>query len=292
MSLQEFLESKRIFLSARLGDVFMLTRFARHFLLAVQFFTRLPITGRLAAWVGFSNFMLRASAAHFPGVGWLVGGSTAILFALLLALLPSQAASVWLSAILSTVFGVLLTGAFHEDGLADTADGLGGGMTRDQALEIMKDSRLGTYGAIALFLALFCKLSLLVLLSQINTLWAVAGIFAAHVTSRFSPLFLIRFMQHVGDTPQSKSKPLAETIGNTALAVGFIWWISAMALTAHFVPAIPLWAGVLGSIVCTLYVARILQRRLDGFTGDGLGATQQLAEIGFYLGLVLAANNS
>jgi adenosylcobinamide-GDP ribazoletransferase len=99
-------------------------------------------------------------------------------------------------------------------------------------------------------------------------------------------------MQHVGDTPQSKSKPLAETIGNTALAVGFIWWISAMALTAHFVPAIPLWAGVLGSIVCTLYVARILQRRLDGFTGDGLGATQQLAEIGFYLGLVLAANNS
>ena len=65
-----------------------------------------------------------------------------------------------------------------------------------------------------------------------------------------------------------------------------------MALTAHFVPAIPLWAGVLGSIVCTLYVARMLHRRLDGFTGDGLGATQQLAEIGFYLGLVLAANNS
>lgn len=270
----------------------MLTRFVRHFLLAVQFFTRLPITGRLAAWVGFSNAMLRASAAHFPGVGWLVGGSTAIVFALFLTVLPSQTASVWLSAILSTVFGVLLTGAFHEDGLADTADGLGGGMTRDQALEIMKDSRLGTYGAIALFLALFCKLSLLVLLSQINTFWAIAGIFSAHVTSRFSPLFLIRFMQHVGDTPQSKSKPLAETIGNTALAVGFIWWISAMALTAHFLPAIPLWAGVLGSIVCTLYVARILHRRLHGFTGDGLGATQQLAEIGFYLGLVLAANNS
>ena len=280
-----------MFLQVLLEIEIMLIRFARHFLLAVQFFTRLPITGRLATWVGFSNSMLRASAAHFPGVGWLVGGSTAILFASALALLPSQAASVWVSAILSTLYSVVLTGAFHEDGLADTADGLGGAITRDRALEIMKDSRLGTYGAIALFLALFCKLSLLVLLSQISTLWAVAGIFSAHVTSRFLPLFLIRFMKHVGDTPQSKSKPLAEKIGNAGVVVGFLWWMSAIALTAHLAPAIPLWAGVMCSISCTLYVARILHRRLNGFTGDGLGATQQLAEIGFYLGLVLGAGS-
>lgn len=108
--------------------------------------------------------MLRASAAHFPAVGWVVGGLTAAVFAVWTIVLPPQPASAWLAAVLSTSFSVVLTGAFHEDGLADTADGLGGGLTRERALDIMKDSRIGTYGAIALMLALGTKLGLLVLL--------------------------------------------------------------------------------------------------------------------------------
>ena len=100
-------------------------QFIRHYLLAIQFFTRLPITGRLAAWVGYSPDMLRASAAHFPGVGMLVGGLVAVLTAVLLVFLPQTSPlSSLAAAVLGTVFSVMLTGAFHEDGLADIADGL------------------------------------------------------------------------------------------------------------------------------------------------------------------------
>jgi adenosylcobinamide-GDP ribazoletransferase len=96
--------------------------------------------------------MLRASAAHFPGVGWLVGAaSAAVLWALVWAL-PEVPAAGWVAALMCTVFSVMLTGAFHEDGLADTADGLGGSLDRERALNIMKDSRVGTYGALALVL--------------------------------------------------------------------------------------------------------------------------------------------
>jgi adenosylcobinamide-GDP ribazoletransferase len=157
--------------------------FLRHFLIALQFFTRIPVTGRLADWVGFSPAMLRASAAHFPGVGWVVGGLTAAVFHGLLTWLPSQAAAPWVAAIASTVFSVLLTGAFHEDGLADTADGLGGALHRERALEIMKDSRIGSYGAAALVLAALAKVALIALLAQAGGAWlAAAGLFAAHVS--------------------------------------------------------------------------------------------------------------
>jgi len=267
----------------------MLTRFVRHFLLAIQFFTRIPVIGKLADWVGYSPAMLRDSAAHFPGVGWLVGGLTVMVIAACLYALPIQAASPWVAAVLSTAFSVLLTGAFHEDGLADTADGLGGGLSRERALEIMKDSRIGTYGSVSLVLVLFGKLSLLVLLYQIDLAWSVAGVFAAHVTSRLTPLFLIRGMAHVGDQPQSKSKPLADSIGNSALLVGVLWWGAAMVLTAYWVPTLPWLAAVVGALVGMACMAWRLHQRLQGFTGDGLGATQQLSEIGFYLGLVFAA---
>ncbi len=266
----------------------MLSRALRHFLLAIQFFTRIPVTGRLAAWVGFSPAMLRASAAHFPGVGWVVGGLSAAVFAVVLEALPDVPASPWVAAVLCTAFSVLLTGAFHEDGLADTADGLGGAMTRERALEIMKDSRIGTYGAVALVLALGGKLALLATLAQVDPDWAVGGLFAAHVSSRMLPLLVIRTMVHVGDTPQSKSKPLADQIVTGGVLVGLVWWLAAMAMVTLSLPDLNLWAGMAGAAAGAGGMAWRLQRRLQGFTGDGLGATQQLAECGFYLGLVLA----
>ena len=262
--------------------------FIRHYLLALQFFTRVPVTGRLAAWVGFSPAMLRASAAHFPGVGWLVGGLTAAVLFGLLQVLPAVAAGPWVAAMASTIFGVLLTGAFHEDGLADLADGLGGSMDRERALDIMKDSRIGTYGAIALVLALLSKVALLALLAQVDPFLAAAALFAGHVTSRLLPLFVIRTLPHVGDTPTSKSKPLAERIGNAGVAIGVVWWAVAMALVAWALPAAPWPQAILGALVGLAWMWRLLRRRLQGFTGDGLGATQQVGEVGFLLALAMA----
>ena len=169
----------------------------RHFLLALQFFTRIPVTGRLADWVGFSPAMLRASAAHFPGVGWVVGGLTAGVFWVLLALLPAGPAALWVAAVLSTVFSVMLTGAFHEDGLADLADGLGGSAQRERALDIMKDSRIGSYGALALVLAGATKLGLLALIAQHSVALAGAALFGAHVLSRLLPLWTVYRLPHV-----------------------------------------------------------------------------------------------
>ena len=261
----------------------------RHFLLALQFFTRIPVTGRLAEWVGFSPAMLRASAAHFPGVGWVVGVLTGGVFYGLLMALPPQPAASWVAAVASTVFGVLLTGAFHEDGLADLADGLGGSANRERALDIMKDSRIGSFGTIALVLALLCKTALLSLLVQAsNAPLAALALFAAHVTSRFMPMFVIRTLPHVGDTAASKSKPLADRLSNAGLLAGTLWWTLAMALVIGPWPGVHwLWA-VVASALGLGWMWRLLNRRLQGFTGDGLGAVQQVCEVLFYLGLALA----
>lgn len=259
----------------------------RHFLLALQFFTRIPVTGRLAQWVGYSPEMLRASTAHFPGVGWLVGSLSAAVLAGLLALLPDVPAAPWVAAVGCTVFSVLLTGAFHEDGLADLADGLGGSHDRERALDIMKDSRIGSFGAIALVLALLGKVALLALLAQADAVLVVTACWLAHVVSRTAPLFIIRTLPHVGDTPRSKSKPLADRIGMPSLLAGLAWCMAALALAGWWW-ASGLWlAGVAGALLGLGWMWRLLARRLQGFTGDGLGATQQVCEVGFLLGIAL-----
>ncbi|MGO4390929.1 adenosylcobinamide-GDP ribazoletransferase [Variovorax sp. M-6] len=258
----------------------------RHFLLALQFFTRVPVTGGLAGWVGFSPAMLRASAAHFPGVGWLVGAVGAGVFLVVQAGLPGLAGAC-VAALLSTVATVLMTGAFHEDGLADVADGLGGSADRSRALEIMKDSRIGAFGAIALVLTLGLKVALLAALAGQGALGAAVALASAHVLSRLAPLFLIRRLPYVGDANgASKAKPLADAISGGALLVGAAWSLPAVLLLllahgmAHGLAAIGLCA------VAALYMARLFKRRLHGFTGDGLGATQQVCELAIYLALV------
>jgi adenosylcobinamide-GDP ribazoletransferase len=251
----------------------------RHLLLAVQFFTRIPVTGRLAQWVGFSPQMLRASAAHFPAVGWMVGAVGSVAYVAALALWPPLVA-----AVLSTAATVLLTGAFHEDGLADVADGLGGSLQREQALEIMKDSRIGAFGAIALVLALALKLALLAALAGQGAAHAALAIVVAHVLSRLAPLALMRALPYVGGEA-GKSKPLADALSMPSLCIAVLWCIPAAALVLLVWGAIEAIAvGVLAGTVTLLAMARF-RRRLDGFTGDCLGATQQLSELAVYLAL-------
>ena len=271
----------------------------RHFLLAVQFFTRIPITGTLAEWVGFSPAMLRASAGHFPGVGVLVGAVAALCYAVLAELLPDTAFAPLVAAALSTVATVLLTGGFHEDGLADVADGLGGSYDKGRALEIMKDSRVGAFGATALVLALLAKVALLALLGSVDGVpdgaeespfkaWYVcSALFAGHVVSRTLPLLLIYWLPHVGDAAASKSKPLADQISLNSLLTAFVWCFLALALILYAQAAIDLIVACSFSFVALLWMHRLFKRRLQGFTGDCLGATQQVCEIAFYLGLAI-----
>jgi adenosylcobinamide-GDP ribazoletransferase len=270
----------------------------RCFLLALQFLTRIPVTGRLAEWVGYSPDLLRASARYFPLVGALLGLLTASVLALAWCALPTVAAAAWVAALLALAAGLLLTGALHEDGLADTFDGLGGSAQRERALEIMKDSRLGSYGALALVLSLLLKGAVLASLLQSALALALLALVWGHTVSRCAPLCLLYRYRHVGDLAGAKSKPLADGIGR----MGLLWACAqALALLLVSAAAVSAWAdlpwgvlllallaALLGAAGGAFVLARWLLRRLGGYTGDGLGATQQAAEIGLWLALLLA----
>ena len=278
----------------------------RHFFLALQFFTRIPVTGRLAVWVGFSPAMLRASAAYFPAVGAVIGCLVVALTATLMYYLPTAYAPL-VAAALGTAWSVWLTGAFHEDGLADVADGLGGSYDRERALIIMKDSRVGAFGTIAVVLALLSKVALTAMLGAVGTLWMCFALMAGHVVSRTWPLLIIRWLPHVGDDAGTKSKPLADQISKGSLILALLWCAAALALsswvaasvlsgidgqtltTAQVLPVLKVLAcGGLASALIFVYLLRLFARRLQGFTGDCLGTTQQLCEIALYLGFALA----
>ncbi len=261
-----------------------LHRFLRHYLLAVQFFTRIPVTGPLAEWTGFSPEMLRASATHFPGVGWLVGMAACVVFAVLSLGLPDTPHTALAAAVGCTIATVLMTGAFHEDGLADVADGLGGSAERERALEIMKDSRVGAFGAIALVLALAAKVAILAVLAAASPSAVLTGLLAAHTVSRFWPLVVIHTMGYVGAEGGSKSKPLAERIDRRALQLAALWCLVPLALMALAHGAAFVGVALAFSAVACYWMRRWFARRLQGFTGDCLGATQQVCEIAFYLG--------
>ena len=252
-----------------------------YFATALMFFTRIPVPFTIP----YSSEIMNKSQKYFAWVGLVIGLINAVVLYLSTMLFNLE-----IGIVLMMISSVLLTGAFHEDGLADTADGLGGGFTRERALDIMKDSRIGTYGAIALVLAVLAKISLLVLLAQIHPQWVLVALFAAHVSSRYMPLWLIRCLAHVGDTAQSKSKPLADSIGLVGLVVGGMWWLSGLGLVAFFLPWGALLVAVLAAVAAAALLGWRLHQRLQGYTGDGLGAAQQLSEIAFYLGLCLAAS--
>jgi adenosylcobinamide-GDP ribazoletransferase len=255
----------------------------RLFLIALQFFTRVPIPAR----IGFHPAWLQACARHFPAVGLVVGSAGA---AVLLG-----AAQLWppaLAAGLSLAATIWLTGGFHEDGLADTCDGLGGAVTRARALEIMKDSRLGSYGALGLLLVLGLKAAALAALVERSPPLAALALAWGHGVSRAAPVLLMRLLPYGGDPEHAKAKPLAVHIGGGGLAVALGWVAVATVLAGRLggaaaAAALP-WALVaLGAVV--LWMARWLRRRLGGFTGDTLGASQQLGELAMLLAWVAVA---
>jgi adenosylcobinamide-GDP ribazoletransferase len=241
----------------------------RLFLTAVQYFTRIPVP----AWVGHSPRQLNEAARWFPAVGILVGLVAAAVYA---AVAPWS--TPWLALALAFAATAWLTGAFHEDGLADTVDGLGGGYTRERALEIMKDSRIGTYGALALVLCIAVKLSALAA-APAALPWALI---AGHAVSRWLAVTIIATHAYVRDDDTARAKPLAHAIGGPGLAIATVCGLLPLVLAG---PAALV--GLAAAVVARWRLAALFQRRLGGYTGDCLGATQQVCEAAFYVGLVL-----
>jgi adenosylcobinamide-GDP ribazoletransferase len=250
----------------------------RLFLVALQFLTRVPVPSAM----GFKPEWLHASARHFPAVGLIVGAvSSTVLWA---------AGHLWPAAVavlLAMAVTVWMTGGFHEDGLADTCDGLGGSVSRERALDIMKDSRLGSYGALGLVFVLALKAASLHGLATRDLLAALVLLPLAHAWSRTATVVMLRLLPYGGDLDHAKAKPLAQQVDGLGLLVALVWALIAGGAASLFVPAKALAVAALAVAAVTLWMARWLRLRLGGYTGDALGATQQFSEVAVY-GAVLA----
>lgn len=248
----------------------MLRRELEYFFGAIRFFTRLPVP----AWVGHSAEALNRSARYFPAVGLIVGGLGALVY-----LGATYFWSPGIAVLLSMAATIYATGAFHEDGLSDTVDGLGGGWEKLRILEIMKDSRVGSYGVVAMWLALSGKF---VLLLNMDAALLPVVLLAGHAVSRFCSTVLLATLDYVREDLLAKAKPLA-----TKLSAGEMLVAAAFALLGLvLLPPFKAVAGVLLAALATLWLAFKFKRWLGGYTGDCLGATQQVSEIAFYLGVL------
>ncbi|WP_284154859.1 adenosylcobinamide-GDP ribazoletransferase [Algicella marina] len=236
-------------------------------LLAFQFLTRLPVPG---AW---SPAAMAAAPRWFPAVGALLGAFGA---AVILAATPLFGPLV--AVLLALGWLALITGGLHEDGLADMADGLGGGGTRDRALEIMRDSRIGSYGALTLLFTVALTAATLAAMPTAGL--AATALLLAQSASRFSAVLAMATSAY--QRSEGAGAATARPIGPLPLTFAAITGLApALLLPLH------LWAGALIGLAAAHIGTRALyQRRLGGYTGDCLGALQQISQLGLLLGVL------
>jgi adenosylcobinamide-GDP ribazoletransferase len=251
------------------------------FMTAVQFLTRLPTP----QFKTYEPAWLARSARYFPLVGVLVGVVNVAVWWVASRRLPT-AVAVGLTLALS----VLVTGGLHEDGFADVCDGFGGGATRDRVLAIMKDSRIGAYGAIGLVLMLGLKWATLDSLSLGTAVFAPLVI-GAHLMSRWCAGALMWSLPYVRGGADSKSRAVVEGFTAREWLIGGLIGLAAHApITAaclHESGVLEAWALAAGSAAAaaTAWAAGgYFRRRIGGHTGDCLGAVQQLTELAFLIG--------
>ena len=235
------------------------------FLTALMLLTRIPV-GR---WCVHSREAVAASVTFFPLVGALIGLVGAAVLAAGSLAFPTK-----IAVLLSMLATVLLTGGIHEDGLADSADGLLGGTTPSRRLEIMKDSRLGSFGALALWFSLSAKWMLLYELLGAGLLQACHATFTAHVLGRAASVGMLHLQPHVGSDP-GRARPFCERLPRHRLATALLLPV-ATCLALYPLQAVPMLAGV---TVVVFAAERFFERRIGGITGDCLGATVQLTEL-------------
>ena len=248
------------------------------FFAALRFFSRLPVPRQ----VGHSQQQLEQAARYLPLVGVIVGAIGAAV---------TIAAAQWLPISLAILAGMaatlLVTGAFHEDGFADAVDGFGGGRDRERVLEIMKDSRIGSFGAIAVALMLLAKFNALAQIDALGGRRMLAlALVAGHPLSRFASTTLIWALDYVREDDSAKSKSLTRRLSPAELALAALFGLTPCLLLAGS----RVWVGIGLATAVTVLAARYFVRRIGGYTGDCLGATQQVAELAFYVGLLCASS--
>lgn len=241
------------------------------FFTALMFFSRIPCPRQ----IDHSGEKLSQSRRYFPLVGTVIGLIASFAY---LALEPITSKSI--AIVFSTIISIFITGAFHEDGFADFIDGFGGGWTKAQILEIMKDSRLGTFGATALLLLIFFKVTLLFEIARYELV--IASLILGHTLSRFIASMVVQVSEYVQEETLSKSKPIAsQRISHSVQLLSAIPVLFLLSFYPEF-----LMPSIL-SFLPLFYLIPLMKKKIGGYTGDCLGACQQITEVSIYLGIVI-----
>lgn len=244
------------------------------FFTALMFYTRIPCP----ATIDHHPDYLNKASRYFPVIGWLVGGISFAVFYLSSFIFSNE-----IAGILSMIAGILVTGAFHEDGFADVCDGFGGGWTKEKILLIMKDSAIGAYGAIGLVLLFLLKFqSLVQLVETTDSIIIILLLFvSAHAVSRLAAVSIVFTHEYSREDATSKSKPIAQNYTWREVVGTFFFGLLPLLILSFFY-----WQmlfAVIPVFLFRFFLARYFQKWIGGYTGDCLGATQQVCEVVFYL---------
>lgn len=242
----------------------------REFLASLLFFTTIPVKIK-----EFDSSLQKKSLRFFPLIGVIVGALSGATIYFLAGELNTLTAT-----IISIIISMMVTGVIHEDGLSDVADGFGGGYTKERVIEIMKDSAIGVYGAVAIIMTLLLKISLLISMPvEKIILFSIV----AHTLSRYTPLLLVATSNYVSSVQRSKSKNINSNIDTVTIIV-----TTLTALIPLYFVGIYCALAVLATLLISTSIFRaIALKKIGGYTGDVLGAVQQLNELVIYVVLAL-----
>ncbi len=248
-------------------------RFVLDFFACLMFFTRIPVN-----WKFFSNKPpnLTNAAWSFPLIGYIIG----IISGIIGELCININLSIFLSCTIAIAFSVMITGAFHEDGLADMADGFGAGGSPKKINKIIHDSRLGTYGTTALILGLLIRLGLVINLVELG--YSLLLILSSSIAS--GKLSIIFTRNYFTVSTFSKTGSIIKTVSNKMLVIASLIWLIPV---VYF---FPFWGVLIGFFLNSgviFFIGKMSQKKIGGITGDILGAIAFTTELVFLLGIII-----
>lgn len=245
------------------------------FLNSLMFYTRIPVP----SWMKHDSKMLNKATIYFPVIGWIVGAIAALVFYIssLVFINPE------IPILLSMLASVLTTGAFHEDGFANVCNGFGSSWEKEKILDIMNNSRMGTYGSVGLILIFGLKFFSL---ESLDNQTLICTLFIAHSLSRFVALSFIFTLGSVREDELNIAKPVAKKISLNDLLKAFIYAILPLFIYVIITKNFFLLLVFPPLIILQLYFGYYFKKRIGGYTADCLGATQQVAEVIIYLVVV------